>query len=290
MIFRARHFTCTFPRPVLLMGIVNVTPDSFSDGGQFLSPRAAIDHGLKLIAEGADLLDVGGESTRPDATPVSESEELQRVLPVIEGLVAATKVPISIDTMKPAVAAAAVGAGASIINDVAANREDPAMWRVAAETGAGYVAMHMQGNPQTMQRQPTYQDVVAEVDAFFGDRLERLRAAGVAADQVVLDPGLGFGKTPGHNLQLLRGLRAFTRWNRPVLLGASRKSFLGRVAGADPIGRLPASLACACWGTEQGASFLRIHDVAATRQAVRFLEALLERPPDHGASKTYGQD
>jgi dihydropteroate synthase len=281
VIFRARQFTFTFPRPALVMGIVNVTPDSFSDGGQFLHSRAAVEHALKLIAEGADLLDIGGESTRPGAAPVSEAEELRRVLPVIEQLAAEVKVPLSIDTMKPAVAVAALRAGASIVNDVAANRTDPAMWRVVAAAGAGYVAMHMQGTPQTMQQQPAYHDVVAEVNEFFGERLGRLQEAGVAAEQVVLDPGLGFGKTNEHNLQLLAGVRALTRWERPLLLGASRKSFLRSFTGDVPApARLPGSLACACWGVAQGMNIIRTHDVEATRQALRVTEAVVARKPE----------
>ncbi len=281
MIFRARHFTFTFPRPTLVMGIVNVTPDSFSDGGQFLDARAALAHARQLIAEGADLLDIGGESTRPDAAPVSEAEELRRVLPVIEQLAGEVKVPLSIDTMKPAVAQAAFRAGASVVNDVAANRAEPAMWRVVAEAGAGYVAMHMQGTPQTMQKQPAYRDVVAEVNEFFGERLARLQEAGVAAEQVVLDPGLGFGKTNEHNLQLLVALRALTKWQRPLLLGASRKSFLRSFTGDVPASaRLPGSLACACWGVAQGVNIVRTHDVEATRQALRVTEALAARTPN----------
>ena len=278
MMFRARRFTFMFPRPVLLMGIVNVTPDSFSDGGRFLAPHAAVQHGLKLIAEGADLLDVGGESTRPNATPVGEEEELRRVLPVIEALAAQVKVPLSIDTMKPAVARAALAAGASIVNDVAAHRDDDAMWRTVAEAGAGYVAMHMQGTPPTMQREPTYRDVVAEVNEFFGDRLRRLAGSGVSAEYVVLDVGLGFGKTVEHNLQLLASMKSFTQWQRPVLLGASRKSFLRPTTGeAEATARWPGSVACACWGVEQGVQIVRTHDVAATRQALRVTEAILER-------------
>lgn len=281
MIFRARQFTFAFPRPALVMGIVNVTPDSFSDGGQFLDAHAAVEHGLKLVAEGADLLDIGGESTRPDAAPVSEAEELRRVLPVIEKLAGEVKVPLSIDTMKPAVAEAALRAGASMVNDVAANRADPAMWRVVAEAGAGYVAMHMQGTPQTMQKAPAYRDVLTEVNEFFGERLARLAQAGVAAEQVVFDPGLGFGKTVEHNLQLLAGMGAFTRWKRPVLLGASRKSFLKQFAGGTPPeARLPGSLACACWGVAQGVNIIRTHDVEATRQALRVTEALLAAQPN----------
>ena len=276
MIFRARQFTFQFPRPALIMGIVNVTPDSFSDGGKFLDAGAAVEHARTLAAQGADLIDVGGESTRPGATPVSEAEELGRVLPVIEKLADNLKVPISIDTMKPAVAQAALRAGASIVNDVAANRGKPAMWHAVAEARAGYVAMHMQGTPQTMQHQPAYADVVGEVNAFFGDRLARLQEAGVSQEQVVLDPGLGFGKTVEHNLQLLAAVRSFTNWNRPLLLGASRKSFLGHFASTTAAGaRLPASLACACWAVAQGVNIIRTHEVETTRQALRLTEALL---------------
>lgn len=276
MILRARQFTFTFPRPVLLMGIVNVTPDSFSDGGKFLNADAAVQHALALIREGADMIDVGGESTRPKATPVSEAEELRRVLPVIETLAGQVTVPISIDTMKPSVARAALRAGASIVNDVAANREDDGLWRAVAEAGAGYVAMHMQGTPQTMQTAPAYRDVVNEVGEFFEDRLARLEQAGVGREHVMLDVGLGFGKTTKHNLQLLAHLDSFTRWKRPLLLGASRKSFIAQVAGdAEVSGRLAGSLACACWGAQHGANIVRTHDVADTRQALRVSEAIL---------------
>jgi dihydropteroate synthase len=275
MLLRARDCTWTFPRPVLLMGVVNVTPDSFSDGGLYFNPAAAVEHALELVAEGADIIDVGGESTRPGASPVPEPEELRRVLPVLERLARRIRVPISIDTMKPAVARAALQAGASLINDVAANRQDEAMWRVAAEFGAGYVLMHMLGTPQDMQQAPSYGDVVAEVDAFFGERLQRIAGAGLAPEQVILDVGIGFGKTREHNLQLLARLDSFTSWSRPLLLGASRKSIIPQVTGADPAtDRLAGSLACACWGVQQGANILRIHDVAATRQAVQLIEAI----------------
>lgn len=278
MILRAGPFTFTFPCPVLVMGIVNVTPDSFSDGGEFLAPEAAVQHALALIEEGADLVDIGGESTRPHATPVSEAEELRRVLPVIEALAGRVSVPISIDTIKPAVARAALHAGASIVNDIAANRSDDAMWRVVAAAGAGYVAMHMQGTPTTMQQAPAYGDVVAEVGAFFTDRLARLQAAGVSEEHIVLDVGIGFGKTVEHNLQLLTSLKHFTKWHRPLLMGASRKSFLPSATGAAATAdRRPASLACACWGVEHGVNLVRVHDVAATRQALRMTEALLAR-------------
>ena len=278
MIFRARQFTFTFPRPVLLMGIVNVTPDSFSDGGQHLDPSAAIKHALDLIREGADIIDVGGESTRPKAAPVSETEELRRVLPVIEALAGQVKIPLSIDTMKPSVARAALRAGASIVNDVAAHRDEGDMWRAIAEAGAGYIAMHMQGTPQTMQSAPAYQDVVHEVGKFFSDRLDRLEKAGVPPEQVVLDVGIGFGKTAEHNLQLLADLHGLTRLHRPLLLGVSRKSFIPTVSGeSEAVDRLPGSLACACWGAHNGMNIVRTHDVAATRQALRLTEAMAAR-------------
>ncbi len=277
MLLRACQFEFVFPRPALVMGVVNVTPDSFSDGGQFLDPAKAVAHGLKLVAQGAEILDLGGESTRPGAEPVTETEELRRVIPVIEQLVGRVRVPISIDTMKPAVARAALAAGASIVNDVAANREDDAMWREVAVAGAGYVCMHMQGTPQTMQASPAYGDVVREVGDFLRERLRRLTACGVAADQVVLDPGIGFGKTLEHNLQLLAGLRSFTTMQRPLLIGVSRKSFIGKLLGAEVVAWLPASLACACQAVEAGVSITRTHDVAETVQAIRMTEAVLAR-------------
>lgn len=282
MIFRARHFEFRFPRPTLVMGVVNVTPDSFSDGGRFLDPAQAIAHGQALVEQGAEILDVGGESTRPGAEPVSEAEELRRVLPVIEELNRQVRIPISIDTLKPAVARAALQAGASVVNDIAANRTDPTMWNVAAEAGAGYVCMHMQGTPRTMQINPVYADVVREVERFFRDRLRRLKACGLAREQVVLDPGIGFGKTAKHNLQLLAGLRSFTKLTRPLLLGVSRKSFIGKLLGADVESRLPASLACASLAVEAGVQIIRAHDVAPTVQAVRMTEAVLAQRRTNG--------
>src|SRR5207253_281528 len=195
MFLRAREFEFSFPRPTLVMGIVNVTPDSFSDGGQFLQPEAAVAHGLELVAEGAEIIDIGGESSRPQAVPVAEAEELRRVIPVIEQLAGRALVPISIDTAKPEVARAALQAGASLINDVRANRPDEAMWRVVAEWGAGYVCMHMQGTPETMQFAPVYADVVREEREFFLERIQRLKDCGVGPEQLILDPGIGFGKT-----------------------------------------------------------------------------------------------
>jgi dihydropteroate synthase len=277
MIFRARQFEFVFPRPALVMGIVNVTPDSFYDGGKYLDSAAAVDHALGLVAQGAEILDVGGDSSRPGAAPASEAAELARVLPVIEKLAAQTCVPLAIDTTKPAVARAALAAGASIVNDVAAWQADEAMWRVVAEFRAGYVCMHAQGAPPTMQAAPSYEDVVAEVGDFFSGRLIQIGFAGVASEQVVFDPGIGFGKTLGHNLQLLAGLNNFARHDRPLLLGVSRKSFIGRLLGAELDRRLPASLACATLAVAAGVQIIRAHDVAETVQAVRLTEAVLAR-------------
>ena len=279
IIFRARQFEFVFPRPALIMGIVNVTPDSFSDGGKFFDPDRAVAHGLELAAQGAELLDIGGESTRPGAVPVDEAEELRRVTPTVKRLAAQVKVPLSIDTTKPVVARAALQAGASIVNDVAAGREKDAMWRVVAEFRAGYICMHAQGTPQTMQANPVYADVVREVGGFFRERLAGLQASGVEAEQVALDVGIGFGKTVEHNLQLLAALRSFTTWQRPLLLGASRKSFIGGLLGAAVAARLPASLACATWAVASGVQIIRTHDVAETVQAVRLTEAVLARTP-----------
>jgi dihydropteroate synthase len=277
MIFRARQFEFAFPRPALVMGVLNVTPDSFSDGGRFFDRAAAVAQGEAMVREGADIIDVGGESTRPNAEPVDEAEELRRVIPVIEELAGRVKTPISIDTMKLAVARAALTAGASIVNDVAANREDEAMWRLVAETGAGYVVMHMQGTPRTMQLKPVYQEVAREVGDFFADRLRRLKACGADAGQVVLDPGIGFGKTVEHNLQLLAGLGSFTNLGRPLLLGVSRKSFIGKAAGGGETDRLGGALACTVLALEAGVRMFRTHDVAATVQALRMSEAILAR-------------
>jgi dihydropteroate synthase len=277
LIFRARRFEFVFPRPALVMGVVNVTPDSFSDGGKYFDTNAAVARALELVAQGAEILDIGGESTRPGAGPVNEAEELRRVIPVIEKLAAKVKIPLSIDTMKPSVAHAALQAGASIVNDVAANRDDDAMRRVVAECQAGYVCMHAQGTPQTMQENPVYADAVREVGDFFRERLKKLNACGVPADQVVLDVGIGFGKTVEYNLQLLANLHRFTTMTRPLLIGVSRKSFIGKLFGANLDERLPASLACVCLAIQSGAQIIRAHDVAETVQAVRMTETVLAR-------------
>jgi len=257
------------------MGIVNVTPDSFSDGGRYLNAGAAIAHGLRLFEQGADIIDVGGESTRPQAVPVPEEEELRRVLPVIKALARQVPIAISVDTLKPAVACAALEAGASVVNDVGANRADLEMARLVAEAGAGYVCVHMQGTPQTMQTKPHYDDVVGEVQSFFIERIRRLNDCGVGSDQIILDIGMGFGKSLDHNLRLLGALGRFRGQGRPLMLGASRKSFVGKLLGSPSADRLPASLACACLAVEAGAAIIRAHDVVETVQAVRMTEAVL---------------
>ena len=274
MIWRAGDRAWEFPRSPLIMGIVNVTPDSFSDGGQHATTEAAVAHALQLAVEGADLLDIGGESTRPGALAVTEAEELDRVIPVIEQLANQTDAALSIDTQKPAVAEAALAAGAVVINDIAANRTDPQMWQIAVAARAGYVAMHMQGTPQTMQDAPAYTEVVTEVRAFFDERLERFNEAGLNAEQVLFDPGIGFGKTVEHNLALLAGLERFKKMKRPLLVGASRKSFIGHLTGAAVEDRLAGSLACACRAAEAGAGVLRVHDVKETNQALQTWKAI----------------
>ncbi len=275
MLWRAGRHEFRFPRRTLVMGVLNVTPDSFSDGGQFFSIEAALERAGQLLREGADLLDVGGESTRPGAAPVPAEEEIRRVVPVIQRLAARAQTPLSIDTQKPEVARAALLAGASIVNDIAANRADDAMARVVAEFRAGYVAMHMKGTPATMQQSPAYADVVREVDDFFAERLARLELLGVRREQVVLDPGIGFGKTLEHNLQLLGALSHFARHERPVLLGVSRKSFLGKIADTENVlERLPGALACAALAVRDGVQLLRVHDVRETVQAARVAEAI----------------
>jgi dihydropteroate synthase len=247
------------------MGVVNVTPDSFSDGGRFFDPERAVAHGRQLVAQGADVVDVGGESTRPGAAPVGEAEERRRVVPVIEVL--APSVRVSVDTRSAVVAEAALAAGATLVNDVSAS-----LWPLAAEAGVGWVAVHMQGRPATMQADPHYDDVVAEVGAFLRDRADRAREAGVA--EVWLDPGIGFGKTLEHNLQLLRGLDRLVAGGVPVVVGTSRKRSLGQLTGGAPADdRLEASVATAVWAADQGAAMVRVHDVAPTVQALALLEA-----------------
>jgi dihydropteroate synthase len=262
-----------------IMGIVNVTPDSFSDGGQYIDSERAIAHGLELEAEGADILDIGGESTRPGAAPVPEAVELDRVLPVISGLRArGVRAEISIDTAKAGVAAEAIAAGASIVNDVTALRGDPGMAEVVAAAGVRCCLMHMRGTPRTMQDDPRYGDVVSEVTAFLQARLEHAVAAGIAAERVILDPGIGFGKTPEHNLELLRRLPELVALGRPVLVGTSRKSFLGRLTGRDVSHRLAATIATNVLAYAGGARIFRVHDVAPIHDALAVTAATVSPP------------
>lgn len=258
----------------LVMGIVNITPDSFSDGGQHASTTAAIAHARQLIADGADILDIGGESTRPGAAPVSEQQELDRVLPVIEGLRGIT-VPISIDTWKPQVMRAALAAGASMVNDVNALQAEGALQAVT-ETDAAVCLMHKQGTPQTMQQRPEYLDVIAEVSKFLGERIAAAEAAGIARQRILIDPGFGFGKTLAHNLDLLRELAAFRALGVPVLAGLSRKSMLGAITGREVGERVAASVAAAILAVQRGAAIVRVHDVRETVDALKILNAMNE--------------
>ena len=257
----------------LVMGILNCTPDSFSDGGVFLARDAALAHARAMVAEGADIIDVGGESTRPGAPPVAAEEEIARVVPVIEQLAREIDVPISIDTSKPEVMRAACAAGATFINDVRALREDGAL-AVAANLKVPVCLMHMQGEPRTMQQHPRYRDVVTEVRDFLSARAEAALAAGVPRAGVVLDPGFGFGKTAEHNLQLLRGLRAIADLGFPVLVGLSRKSMIGQLLGLPVERRLHASVALALLAVQNGATILRVHDVGPTVEALRMQHAV----------------
>jgi dihydropteroate synthase len=266
------------PSVFRIMGVVNVTPDSFSDGGAFLDRDAAVRHGLRLAFEGADLLDIGGESTRPGADPVPEREERDRVIPVIEGIRAeSAAVRISIDTSKAAVAAAALDAGADYVNDVTALRGDPEMAALVAERGVDVCLMHMLGTPRTMQSEARYDDVVADVKAFLSARIEAATAAGIALERIEVDPGIGFAKTTDHNLELLDRLRELTTLGRPIVLGTSRKSFLGRITGRETAERVPATLATVVMGYERGAEVFRVHDVAPARDALALAAATLAR-------------
>jgi len=259
----------------LVMGILNVTPDSFSDGGEYEDPSRAVERAMTMVHEGADIVDIGGESTRPGAPEVSQQEEMERVIPVLERLVSAGCSALSVDTRKVEVARAAVECGASIINDVEASRSDLAMWQLVAESGVGYVVMHMQGQPRTMQHAPNYSEVVSEVYAFFTERLDAMHRSGIKKQQVVLDVGIGFGKDLSHNLELLRSIECFGKLERPIMLGVSRKSLFKALLGVEePSRRLPAGLATALWAVNQGVKIIRTHDVAETVQALAMWEAL----------------
>ncbi len=252
----------------LLMGIVNATPDSFSDGGRFLQSSAAVEQALRLVDEGADILDIGGESTRPGSSGVSAEEELQRVVPVIRQLAERIKIPISIDTSKSAVAREALQAGAVIVNDISGLRFDPQMIDLCRESQCGIICMHMQGTPQTMQAAPHYDHVVEEICSFFNERLQTLTAAGIAAERIAFDPGVGFGKTAQHNIQILTAIRQFQSIGRPILIGHSRKGFLQKVTGRPLDERLFGTIGVSVAVAHQGVDLIRVHDVAANRDAI----------------------
>lgn len=276
MIWKLRNSRLDLTRRGLIMGILNATPDSFSDGGAFMEPAAACAHGLKLVEEGADILDVGGESTRPGAESVPADEELRRVIPVIKALRERTSVPISIDTCKAVVAAAAIEAGADIVNDVTGLRGDEDMPRLVAESHVGVVIMHMRGEPRTMQVAPVYEDVVREVGEFFRQSLEAALSSGLDPMCIVLDPGIGFGKTPEHNRQILCALPQFSLLGRPLLVGVSRKSFLGWIADSPRIDdRHWPGVALTSFCREHGARILRVHDPKPHKEALRMTEAII---------------
>jgi dihydropteroate synthase len=257
-----------------IMGILNVTPDSFSDGGKFVSLDAAVARANQMIAEGADLIDIGGESTRPGAQPVDTATELERVVPVIEAIRKQhLNVEISIDTMKTAVAAKALEAGATLVNDVSAGGDD-GMLTLTAEAGAHICLMHMRGEPRTMQKNPVYQNVVDDVKTFLAARVQAAVNAGIDKSKIYVDPGIGFGKTVEHNLSLLRNMREFHDLGRGVLVGASRKTFIGAILGGDPDDRLEGSLAAAAWAAFQGAAIVRVHDVAETAKVLRMIHSI----------------
>ena len=260
-----------------LMGIINVTPDSFSDGGQFIDPKRAIEHGMLLVSEGAAILDIGGESTRPGSETVSVDEEITRVIPVIEGLKNCGAV-ISVDTRNAATMTAAVKAGATMVNDVTALTHDPKSLSVVAGLGINVCLMHMQGDPKTMQVAPHYENVVEEVYAYLSARIDACRAAGVAQDKIIVDPGIGFGKNLDHNLKLLQNLDKLQSFGVAVLLGVSRKSFISKIMNSNaPDDRLAGSLAAALWGLQQGVQIFRVHDVAETKQAFAVLQSIQTR-------------
>jgi dihydropteroate synthase len=278
-VLKLGRFHFSLERP-LIMGVVNITPDSFSDGGQFFGTAQALDHARRLIEDGADILDIGGESSRPGARPVDLDEELRRVMPVLETLAALPlPVPVSLDTSKPEVMRRVLDAGASMINDINALRAPGALDAVAGASAA-VCLMHMRGEPCTMQRDPHYEDVVAEVTGFLAERVLAATQAGIAHDRILVDPGFGFGKTPDHNLTLLRELRRFESLGTPLLVGLSRKSVLGKITGRVASERDPASAAAALLAVQRGAAIVRVHDVAATRDALRVLSAV-ENSPSH---------
>jgi len=257
-----------------IMGILNVTPDSFSDGGRYLETDTALAHALRLVSEGADIIDIGGESTRPGAEPISLDDELARVIPVIEKLRGECQIPISIDTYKSEVARAAIDKGADLINDISGLRFDPVMAKTAASLGVPVAVMHIKGKPRSMQIDPTYENLIEEIYSYFEESIRIARTAGVSRENIIVDPGIGFGKTFSHNFSILRHLRHFTELGVPILVGASRKAFLGSVSGTNAGNRVEESLAAAVIAAANGAHFIRVHDVAATKRALRIWDTI----------------
>ena len=278
---QAKNRLIEFPGRPLMMGVVNVTPDSFSDGGRYFDAEAAVAHAIQLVEEGADLLDIGAESTRPGADPVDEAEEFRRAIPVVTAVARAVTVPISIDTSKASVAQAALDAGAVLVNDVTALRGDPAMAEVIARTGAGIVLMHMQGTPRTMQQAPQYEDVIGEVVAFFEERVRFATTHGIGQRQIVLDPGIGFGKLLVHNLTLLARLQHFACFGCPLLVGVSRKAFLGQLVDRPVQERQWATAAAVAMAVERGAGILRVHDVPAMKDVMQVTVAISQETTVH---------
>lgn len=258
----------------LVMGILNVTPDSFSDGGRFISVGQAVEHARRMVAEGADLIDVGGESSRPGSEPISAEEELRRVIPVIEQIARSVPVPVSIDTNKAVVARAALSAGAGIINDISALRQDPQMAELASERGVPVILMHRQGTPLTMQDKPIYRSVISEIKHFFEERITFAQGAGIRRERIILDPGIGFGKNLSQNLKIMESLDRFNSLNRPLLLGPSRKSFLGQILGLPVDERLEGTIAAATTAVLKGVSIIRVHDVEAIVRAIKVADAI----------------
>jgi dihydropteroate synthase len=274
LVVKACHRTLSLESTPLIMGVINVTPDSFYDGGRYGDPGTAVEHATRLIEEGADLLDIGAESSRPGSDPIAPEEELRRLLPVVKQLGRLVSVPLSVDTTKAAVAERALDEGATLINDITALRGDPRMGALVAKTGAGVVLMHMQGSPKTMQQAPRYADVIHEVARFLADRMRAVLDTGVDPKQILLDPGIGFGKNLDHNLAILAHLDAFVKLGRPILVGVSRKAFIDQVLDRPVEDRLLGTAAAVALAVYQGARVLRVHDVGAMRDVVRMVEAI----------------
>jgi dihydropteroate synthase len=278
LVLRARQHTLDLGKKVHVMGILNVTPDSFSDGGDFLQPSVALEHALEMVADGADIIDVGGQSSRPGSQAIPEGEEIRRTVPIIERIHAEWRGPISVDTSRAEVAEEALKAGASIVNDISAFTAEPAIAQVAARFEAACVLMHMQGTPATMQEDPSYEDLMGQIALFLATAIAAATGAGVGDDQIVIDPGIGFGKTTAHNLAILRHLPELKALGKPILVGPSRKGFIGRVLDLQVDDRLEGTLAAAAYAVAQGARILRVHDVRPVARAVKLVEACMSSP------------